>query len=79
MAVATLLGSVPDERAQKIPASGQKRRDAAGLDFTRLDALVATLPPNFPEGQSVAFAAITAAGTLTLAASLATVEFTFEP
>jgi hypothetical protein len=45
----------------------------------RPDALVTTFPPNFPEGQSVAFAAITAAGTLTLAAPIATVEFTFEP
>ncbi len=50
-----------------------------GGDIVRPDALVATLPPNFPEGHSVAFAAITTAGTLTLAAPIATVEFTFEP
>jgi hypothetical protein len=50
-----------------------------GLDFTLPDALVAAFPPNFPQGDSLLFAAITLAGTQDLAAPLATVEFTFEP
>lgn len=49
------------------------------LDITIPDALVATLPQNFPEGDSLLFAAITVAGTQTLAAPLPTAEFTFEP
>jgi hypothetical protein len=44
-----------------------------------VDALVFTLPPDFPEGQSLLFAGITAAGTQNLVAPLATAEFTFEP
>jgi hypothetical protein len=50
-----------------------------GLDITSPDALVGTFPPNFPEGDSVLFAAITVAGTRDLVAPLATAEFTFEP
>ena len=50
-----------------------------GLDVTIIDALVATLPPDFPEGQSFLFAAITAAGTQNLVAPLAIAEFTFSP
>lgn len=50
-----------------------------GLDITILDALVLTLPPNFPEGDSLLFAGITAVGTQDLVAPLATAEFTFEP
>jgi hypothetical protein len=50
-----------------------------GLDLTVPDALVASFPPDFPEGQSLLFAGITAAGTQTLIAPLATAEFTFEP
>jgi len=50
-----------------------------GLDVTITDAFVATLPPDFPEGQSLLFAGITAAGTQTLVAPLATAEFTFSP
>jgi hypothetical protein len=50
-----------------------------GLDITAPDALVATLPPNFPEGDSLLFAAITAAGTQSLVVPLATAGFTFEP
>ena len=72
-------GPSPTSEPEKFQPLVRNAEMQQGLDFTRPDALVATLPPNFPEGQSVAFAAITAAGTLTLAASLATVEFTFEP
>jgi hypothetical protein len=50
-----------------------------GLDIAIPDALVFTLPPNFPEGQSFLFAAITAAGTLDLVAPIAAAEFSFEP
>jgi hypothetical protein len=50
-----------------------------GLDVAIVDALVLTLPPDFPEGQSLLFAAITAAGTQTLVAPLATAELTFAP
>jgi hypothetical protein len=50
-----------------------------GADIVRPDFLVATLPTNFPEGDSVGFAAITVAGTLDLAAPISTIEFTFEP
>jgi hypothetical protein len=50
-----------------------------GLDITISDALVATFPPGFPEGESLLFAAITEAGTQNLVAPLATAEFTFEP
>lgn len=50
-----------------------------GLDLTLPDALVASFPPDFPEGQSVLFAGIAAAGTQNLIAPLATAEFTFEP
>lgn len=50
-----------------------------GLDITISDALVTTLPSNFPEGPSLLFAAITLAGTQDLAAPLATAEFAFEP
>ena len=50
-----------------------------GADIMRPDFLVATFPPNFPEGDSVGFAAITVAGTLELAAPISTAAFTFEP
>jgi len=50
-----------------------------GLDVTILDALVTTLPPDFPEGDSLFFAGITVAGTQTLIAPLATAGFTFSP
>ena len=50
-----------------------------GLDVTILDALVTTLPPDFPEGDSLLFAGITVAGTQNLVAPLATAEFTFSP
>ena len=50
-----------------------------GLDVTFTDALVLTLPPDFPEGDSLLFAGITAAGTQNLIAPLATAEFTFSP
>ena len=50
-----------------------------GLDFTMPDALVFSFPPDFLEGQSLLFAGITAVGTQTLIAPLATAEFTFEP
>jgi hypothetical protein len=50
-----------------------------GVDVTIPNALVATLPPNFPEGDSLLFAAITEPGTLNLLAPVATAEVTFEP
>jgi hypothetical protein len=50
-----------------------------GLDVTIVDAFVTTLPPNFPEGDSLLFAGITTAGTQNLVAPLATSGFTFEP
>lgn len=50
-----------------------------GLDFAMSDAFVFTFPPDFPEGDSLLFAGITAAGTQNLVAPLATAEFTFEP
>ena len=50
-----------------------------GLDIAIPDALVFTLPPDFPAGQSFLFAAITAAGTLDLVAPIAAAEFSFEP
>jgi hypothetical protein len=49
------------------------------LDLTMPDILVVTASPDFPEGQSLLFAAITAAGTRDLVAPIATAEFTFEP
>lgn len=50
-----------------------------GLDIAIVDAFVATLAANFPEGQSLLFAGITAAGTQNLIAPLATAEFMFAP
>ena len=50
-----------------------------GLDVTIADAFVVMLAQNFPEGESLLFAAIAVAGTQNLAAPLATAEFTFEP
>jgi hypothetical protein len=50
-----------------------------GLDVTFTDAFVFTFPPDFPEGDSLLFAGITAAGTQTLVAPLATAGFTFSP
>jgi hypothetical protein len=52
---------------------------AQGLDLAVPDVLVVTLPSGFPAGPSLVFAGITAAGTQTLVAPLATAEFTFEP
>jgi len=63
------------ERFQPLVRNAEMQQ---GLDFMRPDAVVAMLPPNFPEGDSVAFAAITAAGTLELLTRIATAEFTFE-
>jgi hypothetical protein len=50
-----------------------------GLNVTFTDAFVFTFPPDFPEGDSLLFAGITAAGTQTLLAPLATADFTFSP
>jgi hypothetical protein len=50
-----------------------------GLDVTIVDALVITLPPDFPGGDSLLFAGITVAGTQNLIAPLATAQFTFSP
>jgi hypothetical protein len=50
-----------------------------GLDLTVPDALVATLPANFVEGDSVLFVAVTAAGTLELVTPIAAATFAFEP
>jgi hypothetical protein len=75
LAVVTVTRSEP-EKFQPLVRNAEMQQ---GLDLTMHDAVVATLPPNFPEGQSVAFAAITAAGTLELVAPLATAEFAFEP
>ena len=52
---------------------------AQGLDLTIPDVLVATLPPNFPTGQSAVFAAITIPETLDIAAPVASAPFTFTP
>ena len=53
------------------------RRSDYNVTFT--DALVFTFPPDFPEGDSLLFAGITAAGTQNLIAPLATAVFTFSP
>jgi hypothetical protein len=50
-----------------------------GLDIAAPDAFVTTFQSNFPEGDSLLFAGITAAGTQTLVAPLATARFTFSP
>ena len=50
-----------------------------GLDVTIPDALVTTLPADFPEGDSLLFAGITVVGTQNLIAPLATAKFTFSP
>lgn len=50
-----------------------------GLDVSAPDVLVTTLPSNFPEGQSLLFAGITATGTHDLVVPLALAEFGFEP
>ena len=75
LTIVTVTTSQP-EKFQPLVRNAELQQ---GADIMRPDALVATFPPNFPEGDSVAFAAITTAGTLTLAAPLATVEFTFAP
>lgn len=48
-----------------------------GVDVTIPDVLVTTLPPDFPPGTSVFFAAMTAPGTLDLAAPVAATELPF--
>jgi hypothetical protein len=50
-----------------------------GLDASFPDALTLTLPSNFPEGDLLLFAGMTATGTLTIVGNLATTRFTFEP
>jgi hypothetical protein len=50
-----------------------------GLDVTVPDLIAGTLPPSFPEGDSLLFAAIAAAGTSNLIAPVAIAGLTFEP
>ena len=75
LAGVTVKTSEP-ERFQPLVRNAEIRQ---GLDVAIVDAFVAALPPNFPEGQSLLFAGITAAGTQNLIAPLATAEFTFAP
>jgi hypothetical protein len=64
------------ERFQPLVRNAEMQQ---GLDLTIPDALVASFPPDFLEGQSLLFAGITAAGTQNVIAPLATAEFTFAP
>jgi hypothetical protein len=50
-----------------------------GLDVIFRDIALLTFPSNFPEGDLLLFAAMTATGTLDIVGNLATAEFTFEP
>jgi hypothetical protein len=50
-----------------------------GLDVIFRDVAVLTFPSNFPEGDLLLFAGMTATGTLNIVGNLATAEFSFSP